>query len=387
MSGQPAFEVTAKDRASRARTGTLRTEHGRVETPVFMPVATQGSVKALSSQDLSDLGIHAILSNAYHLALRPGADVIEAAGGLNAFMDYPGTILTDSGGYQIFSLADLRRLSDDGVTFQSHIDGSLHTLTPEGVIGLQARLGSDIWTSLDECPAYPCTEAEARRALERTMRWTERSHRAFTQENGKKALFFPVIQGSVYPELRRRACEHLLEIRPDGVSLGGFSVGEPKEKTWEALERTVERLPDGMPRYLMGMGAPDDLWEAVRLGVDMLDCVWPTRTARNGVVMTAAGRLNIKNAPMRKDFSPLDKECDCATCGRYSRAYLSHLFRARELSAYRLLSVHNLHFSLRIMRRIRAAIREGRFLEERKLFLERYRGDARVPPPRGGTRK
>lgn len=369
------FEIRAKDPSGRARAGALRTAHGEVETPVFMPVATQGSVKALSQEDLSALGVRAILANSYHLYLRPGPEVVEAAGGLHRFMDYDGSILTDSGGFQIFSLPGLRRLDEDGVTFQSHHDGSRHTLTPDGVVRLQARLGSDIWTSLDECPPYPCTEAQAADALRRTTRWTERSHAAFLEENAKRGgrhLFFPILQGSVFPELRRRAAEHLAGLSHDGVSLGGFSVGESKEQTWAALDSTVAALAPEKPRYLMGMGAPEDMWEAVGLGVDMMDCVWPTRMARNGQVMVSTGRLSVKNASNRTDFSPLDPECACPVCRRYTRAYLAHLFRAKELSAYRLLTIHNLHFSLGVMRGIREAILAGEFLARKKAFLSRY---------------
>ena len=372
---EPAtFSVTAKDPRSRARVGVLKTAHGLVETPVFMPVATQASVKALCSEDLAELGADALLSNSYHLYLRPGADVIEEAGGLHAFMDYGGTILTDSGGFQVFSLSDLREMTDDGVVFRSHIDGSRHSLTPAGIIRLQARLRSDIWTALDVCAPYPCASAEARQALDRTMRWADISAQAFREEasRGAQALFFPILQGSFDLALRKRAAEHLAGLAPDGISLGGFSVGEPKDLTWDVLGRTVELLPGDKPRYLMGMGAPEDLWNAVHLGVDMMDCVWPTRIARNGLVMTSTGRMNIKNAPLRKDFSPLDPDCGCAVCKRYPRAYLSHLFRSHELAAYRLLTLHNVHFNLQNMRRIRRAIRAGSFIEERKDFLARF---------------
>jgi len=368
------FAVTSTDPRSKARTGLLTTAHNTVETPVFMPVATQASVKALSSEDLAGLGVEAILSNSYHLYLRPGAEVIEEAGGLHGFMDYPGTILTDSGGFQVFSLSGLRSVTDDGVVFQSHIDGSRHSLTPGGVVRLQARLRSDIWTALDVCAPYPCEPAQARQALERTMRWADISAEAFREEasRGARALFFPIIQGSFDLDLRRQAVDHILGVSPHGLSLGGFSVGEPKDLTWEVVGRTVELLPDEKPRYLMGMGAPEDLWNAVRLGVDMLDCVWPTRIARNGLIMTSDGRMNIKNAPFRKDFSPLDADCGCPVCQRTTRAYLHHLFRSHELTAYRLLTIHNVHFNMQIMRRIRAAIRAGTFVDEREAFLARF---------------
>lgn len=374
MSAKEHFTVTASD--GKARCGLLKTRHGTVETPVFMPVATQGTVKALASDDLEALGIKAILSNSYHLGLRPGPEVVEAHGGLHGFMRFKGAILTDSGGYQVFSLADLRRVEDKGVVFKSHLDGSPRFLTPENVIELQAKLGSDMWTTLDECPPYPCTPQEAKKALERTMRWTDRSVAAFKAEDARTGgghLFFPILQGSMDPALRREAAAHIATVDPDGVSIGGFSVGETKEQTWHALEHAVDALPPGLPRYLMGMGAPEDLWDAVALGVDMLDCVWPTRTARNGLIMTSKGRLNIKNGSHKLDQGPLDESCACYTCRTYTRSYLSHLIRCSELASYRLLSIHNVYYNLRMMERIRAAIREGRFAAERKAFLELFR--------------
>jgi queuine tRNA-ribosyltransferase len=370
------FKINARLKDGRARCGELHTAHGVVETPVFMPVATQGSVKAIDQDDLKELGVRAILANSYHLYLRPGADVFNKVGGLHKLMNYDGMILTDSGGYQVFSLANLRKLDAEGAEFQSHLDGSRHKLTPESVIQFQATLGSDIWTPLDECPPYPCTPKEARQALDRTQSWIKRAEKAYKEENEKRgggALFFPILQGSMDAKLRAEAAAQLESLEHGGIALGGFSVGEPKELTWSTLDATVACLGDDKPRYLMGMGAPEDLWEAVRLGVDMLDCVWPTRIARNGQVMTSAGRINIKNTPFKTDTGPLDPECDCRTCKNYSRAYLSHLFRAHELSAFRLLTLHNLRFSLDIMRRIRAAIRAGNFESERTAFLERYR--------------
>lgn len=369
------FKITKTAKDCAARTGVLTTAHGEIETPVFQPVATIGSVKALSTEDLESLGIKAILANAYHLYLRPGSDVVEHIGGLHKMMDYNGTILTDSGGFQIFSLSEMRKLDEEGVTFRSHLDGDKIKITPESIIGIQGQLRSDIWTSLDECPPYPCTEQEAKNALERTMRWTERSQKAFAAENGKrggKHLFFPILQGSVFRKLRLRAVEHLATIEHDGVSMGGFSVGESKEQTWENVAITTEALPEEKPRYLMGMGAPEDLWNAAMHGVDMLDCVWPTRIARNGQVMTAAGRMNIKNSPYKKDMGPLDPECSCFVCKRYSRAYLCHLFRSKELLSFRLLTIHNLHFTMTIMKNIRTAIQNDTFLEERKAFIEKY---------------
>ncbi|HAH08139.1 MAG TPA: tRNA guanosine(34) transglycosylase Tgt [Elusimicrobia bacterium] len=363
------FSVTSRD--GKARTGVLRTPHNEVETPVFMPVATQGSVKALDQDDLAALDAQALLANSYHLYLRPGPEIVEEAGGLHKFMDYGGTLLTDSGGFQVFSLEELRKVDEEGVTFRSHHDGSKHTFTPENVIRLQARLGSDIWTALDECVGWPCTPEKAQDALKRTQRWAERAKEAFIKEK-TKSLFFPILQGGLYPELRLEAAKHLLGLEPDGICLGGFSIGEPKELTWSVLEASTAALPEEKPRYLMGMGAAEDLWEAFGRGVDMMDCVWPTRNARNGRVFTRTGALNIPNAEFRKDFRPIEEGCPCPACRRYTRAYLCHLHRVKELSAYRLLTLHNLHFTLGLMREIRAAIKEGRFQQARKDFLSRY---------------
>ncbi|MEK7859619.1 MAG: tRNA guanosine(34) transglycosylase Tgt [Elusimicrobiota bacterium] len=370
-----SFKVLAKDKDGKARSGVLSTGHGDVETPVFMPVATQASVKAISQEDLERLGTKAILSNSYHLYLRPGTDLIKAAGGLHKFMDYKGMILTDSGGFQVLSMSDLRKVDDEGVTFRSHIDGSEHRLTAEKVIEIQSDLGSDCWTTLDECPPYPSTEAQAEQALNRTMTWTDRSVTALNRakDAGHKPLFFPILQGGFFPDLRKRAVEHLQEKVPwDGVSIGGFSIGEPKDLTWSTLDGAISHMPADKPRYLMGVGTPDDVWQAVSLGVDMMDCVWPTRVARNGQIMTRRGKFNIQNAPQRRKFEPLDADCACFVCKRYTRAYLSHLYRARELVIYQLLSYHNLHFMDEIMAIMRTALAEGNFAERRKAFFEVY---------------
>lgn len=369
------FSIEARD--AKARAGVLKTLHAEIQTPVFMPVATQGTIKALGGDDMKALGMRAILANSYHLGLRPGPDVIEAHGGLNNFMRYDGAILTDSGGFQVFSLADLREVDDKGVVFKSHLDGSPQFLTPESVINLQARLGSDMWTTLDECPPYPCTEEVARKALERTMRWTDRSVEAFKREDertGGGHLFFPILQGSVHGAQRRLAAEHIVTAGPHGVAIGGFSVGEEKEQTWSALGEALAALPEGLPRYLMGMGAPEDLWDAVSLGIDMMDCVWPTRVARNGLIMTSRGRLNIKNGVFRNDQGPLDPDCSCSTCKTYTRAYLCHLYRAGELASYRYLTIHNVHFNLSTMARIREAVVLGRFEAEHQAFRDKFRG-------------
>jgi queuine tRNA-ribosyltransferase len=367
-----AFTIQAKDGLARA--GTLDTPHGIVETPVFMPVATQASVKALDSDDVRRLGATALLANSYHLYLRPGTEVVKAAGGLHKFMDYEGFILTDSGGFQVLSLSDLREIDDEGVTFQSHLDGSRHRLTPESVIAVQAALGSDAWTTLDECPPYPCSEAEAARAFERTMRWTDRSVPAVAAARaaGSKCLFFPLYQGGLHPSLRRRSAEHHNGLPADGISIGGFMVGESKEQTWSMLGETTDLLRQERPRYLMGVGTPLDLWDGVACGIDMMDCVYPTRVARTGQVMASGGKFNVTNARFRRDFTPLDPECSCFVCARYTRAYLGHLLRSKELAAYRLLSYHNLHFMEQTTVAIRAAIRGGRFAAARAEFRARY---------------
>ncbi len=370
-----SFILEATAGGSQARAGRLRLPKGEIETPVFMPVATQATVKALSQEDLAELGADLILANSYHLYLRPGCGVIEKAGGLAAFMGYPGSILTDSGGFQVMSLADLRELSEEGAVFKSHLDGSLHKLTPEKVIRIQAELGSDIWTSLDECPPYPCDEKKAREAMERSMRWAARAGKEYLRqrEAGANAMFFPIIQGSVYKELRQRAAEEASASCRDGICIGGMSVGEPKELLWETLSATTSFLPAQKPRYLMGVGTPEDLWDAVHCGADMMDCVWPTRVARTGLAMVRDGRLNILNARFKDDFTPLDSECPCFVCKKYTRAYLSHLMRSKELLAYRLLSFHNVRFLMQIMREIRAAVMAGTFVRAREAFLARYR--------------
>lgn len=367
------FMIEAEE-AGGARAGVLDTPRGPVRTPVFMPVATQASVKALDADDVRRLGARAILANSYHLYLRPGTETIKEAGGLHRFMDYDGFILTDSGGFQVLSLSKLRDIDDEGVTFRSHLDGSSHRLTPESVIGVQAALGSDGWTTLDELPPYPCEEAAAARALERTMRWLDRSVPAVeaARAAGARSLFFPLYQGGLHPALRRRSAEHHNACPADGISIGGFMVGEDKATTWRELAETTALLRRDRPRYLMGVGTPRDLWDAVACGVDMMDCVYPTRVARSGQVMARNGKYNVTNGKFRRDFGPLDPSCSCFVCARYSRAYLGHLLRSSELAAYRLLSYHNLHFMAAVVDDIRAAIVEGRFASAREEFLGRY---------------
>ncbi len=366
-----SFEIAARAKESPARTGLLRTPHGDIETPVFMPVATQAAVKAVTQEDLERLGVRAILANSYHLALRPGCAEIETAGGLHAYMRFDGMILTDSGGFQVWSQSGLRQIAEDGVEFRSHIDGRTLRLTPEGVIENQARLGSDCWTVLDVCPAFPCPVAELQEALRRTWAWAEASAPALARwrEQGKKCLYFPILQGCLYPQWRERSVEHLLALPHDGVALGGLSVGEPKERTWEAVEAVSRLLPESVPRYLMGVGTPDDAWEAVARGADMMDCVYPTRVARNGMVLTRRGRYNVTVSASRGNSEPLEPGCACWVCSRYSRAYLRHLFAARELSVYRMLTYHNLHLMEAVMREIRASIRDGGFSSRRREAL------------------
>jgi queuine tRNA-ribosyltransferase len=378
------FEVVATGAGTKARAGRLWTAHGVVETPVFAPVGTQGAVKTLLSQDLEKLKIQLILANTYHLYLRPGVEVVQKAGGLHRFMSWDGAILTDSGGYQVFSMEQLRRITVEGVEFRSHIDGSLHFLSPEKATEIQLALGSDILMCFDECPPYPCTEDHARRALEMTFRWAKRCQKAFAspqpspggrgrQSPGEaEPLLYGITQGSIYPALRRESTLQLVDLDFAGYALGGLSLGEPRSATLDMMALSSELLPQDKPRYLMGVGTPEDLWEAVGWGIDQFDCVLPTRNGRNGQLFTSRGKLNMKNAPFREDFSPPDPDCDCDLCVRYSRAYLHHLFRAGELGALRLASLHNVAFLIKLMRKIRQTIIDGTFLAEKKKFLETY---------------
>jgi len=386
------FEVVSRCPGTKARTGRLHTPHGIVETPVFAPVGTQGSVKTLLSQDLEKLRIQLILGNTYHLYLRPGVEVIQKAGGLHRFMGWNGAILTDSGGYQVFSMEQLRRISDDGVEFRSHIDGSLHSLSPEKAIEIQLALGADILMCFDECPPYPCTEDHAKRALETTTRWAKRCKDAFLSSSpaasgrgsidsppaaagndGLRPLLYGITQGAIYPALRKESTLQLLDLDFPGYALGGLSLGEPHSATMEMVAMSTELLPEDKPRYLMGVGTPEDLWEAVEMGIDQFDCVLPTRNGRNGQLFTSTGKLNMKNAPFREDFNPPDSDCNCDLCERYTRAYLHHLFRAGELSALRLASLHNVAFLIKLMRKIRQSITDGTFLKEKQKFFVAYR--------------
>jgi queuine tRNA-ribosyltransferase len=350
------FEVLHKDAGTRARCGVLHTRHGDVPTPVFMPVGTAGAVKAISNQALEALDARIILGNTYHLYLRPGHERVERLGGLHEFMSWNGAILTDSGGYQVFSHRDLRRISEEGVQFRSHLDGSRNFFTPEKVIDIQSALGSDIAMVLDDCTPYPAGYVDAEASMELSSRWAKRCRDQWRRSaDGSKALF-GIVQGSVFPDLRKRSAEALGELGFSGMAVGGLSVGEPKDLMYEIVECTVPLLPWDRPRYLMGVGTPADLVRAIAAGVDMFDCVLPTRNARNGCLFTSQGRILIKNAAYAEDPGPLDPNCSCPTCRRYSRAYLRHLFLSGEHLSAVYNTLHNLTFYLDMMRKIRQAI-------------------------------
>ncbi len=363
-----SFAVTHRDASSAARCGVLETPHGRVHTPAFMPVGTYGAVKGMRADDLEELGAEIVLGNAYHLAERPGAAAIRALGGIQAFMGWNKPVLTDSGGYQVFSLADRCRIDDDGVTFQSTLDGSARRLTPESVVDIQAQLGSDIAMVLDECVASPADRDTAEAAVRRTQRWAERSRQVADRLPGG---LFGIVQGSVFPDLRAEHAEQLRELEFDGYAVGGLAVGEDKAHTWRALEAAAGSLPDDKPRYVMGMGTPADLLEGVARGVDMFDCVMPTRHARNGMAFTHRGRISIKKREYADDPRPLDEDCPCPTCRRYSRAYLRHLKVRGEMTAAVLLTWHNLFHYLDSMRSIRHAIASAEFAEFRRATAAR----------------
>lgn len=366
------FRVIAGARGSPARVGELSTPHGAVRTPSFMPVGTQGTVKGITVQDLKRCGIEMVLGNVYHLSLRPGRKILEAAGGLHRFMGWEGPILTDSGGYQVFSLADRCKVTDEKVRFSSPIDGSAHELTPEGVIDFQRGIGVDVRIPLDHCVPYPCGRGDAEKALERTTAWAVRSKKEHERREGLSSvpgtgmvpgtgfpLLFGIVQGATYADLRREAARRTAEIGFDGYALGGFSVGEPKEVMAELIPEAVGPLPPERPRYLMGMGEPIDIVRAVEQGIDLFDCVVPTRHGRNGLAYTSRGRLNLNNAVHAADPGPLDPDCSCEVCKTHSRMYIRHLFQAKELLGLRLLSFHNIWFYSTLMSEIRRAIPEG----------------------------
>ena len=365
------YELIKKDERTGARAGILHTPHGSFLTPIFMPVGTQASVKGVSPDELKELGAGVILSNTYHLFLRPGMELVREAGGLHRFMNWDGAILTDSGGFQVFSLGELRKITEDGVTFRSHIDGSKKFLSPEVSMEVQMALGSDIVMAFDECVPYPADYDYTKASTERTTRWAERSKRAMTSE---QQGLFGIVQGGMYKDLRERSAAELVALDFPGYAVGGLSVGEPKALMYEMLGFTVHLLPENKPRYLMGVGTPDYLLEGVMYGIDMFDCVFPTRVARNGMAMTHEGRLVMKNAAYTHDFSVLEEGCGCYACRNgYTRAYIRHLVRAEEIFGLRLLTLHNLHFLQTFMREMREAILADTFSEFRAAFLARYK--------------
>jgi queuine tRNA-ribosyltransferase len=380
LESQFEFRITHRDPRSKARCGWLRTPHGTVQTPVFMPVGTHGTVKGLTQEDLEQLGAEIILGNTYHLYLRPGEETMRSLGGLHRFMAWDRAILTDSGGFQVFSLSALRKLSEDGVEFRSHLDGSLHQLTPERAMEIQGALGSDIRMVLDECTEFPAGEAAARNSMERTLRWAGRSMDAWQKiaEQGTETgpgVLFGIVQGGTYPELRRSCAEQLVAMEFPGYAIGGLSVGEARPLTYELVAASEAALPAEKPRYVMGVGLPEELPRYVALGVDMMDCVLPTRNGRNGCLFTSQGRLHIRQARFAQDPRPVDESCACAVCQRYSRAYLRHLFVAEEMLGRTLNSYHNLFFYLDTMRRIRETIASGAFDRFLSDFTHRVQGE------------
>jgi queuine tRNA-ribosyltransferase len=363
------YTLIHQDKNCKARLGKVTTGHGDFDTPAFMTVGTHATVKGLMLKDVEEAGAQIILSNAYHCFLRPGMEIIKKAGGLHKFMGWEKPILTDSGGYQIFSLALFRKIQDRGVEFQSHIDGLKHFLTPEDVIKIQETLGSDIMMPLDECVHYPCTKDESRVAMERTIAWAKRSQAAHRGAPGK---LFGIIQGATYEDLRIECVKRMVELDFDGYSIGGVSVGESSNLIYNIIKLVAEQLPEDKPRYAMGIGYPFDILEAVEQGVDMFDCVIPTRYGRNGTAFTSCGRIPIRNSPYAEDFGPLDPKCGCYTCRNYSRAYLRHLFNAKEMLGLILLSLHNVYFFLDLMRQARQAIKEDKFTGFKQMFLLNY---------------
>ena len=366
------FELLHKDKNSRARRGRITTRHGTIETPVFMPVGTQGTIKAMKPEDVEKTGAEIILGNTYHLYLRPGSDIVREAGGLHKFMNWKKSILTDSGGFQVFSLGKFRKITEEGVKFKSYIDGSSHMMTPESSIGVQMDLGSDIMMAFDECCPYPSDYTYTKNSMERTTRWLERCIKAHT--NTENQSLFGIMQGGFYKDLRKISAEQITEFDLPGYAIGGISVGEPKETFLDILSDCVDLLPADRPRYLMGVGTPDYLFEGVENGVDMFDCVLPTRLARHGIATTSRGEISIKNACHQRSFEPLDPECDCYVCRNYSRAYLRHLFKSDEILSSMLLSEHNIHFLVNMMSNMRKAIEEDRFTEYKRDFYNKYGG-------------
>ncbi|MBF0569854.1 MAG: tRNA guanosine(34) transglycosylase Tgt [Candidatus Omnitrophica bacterium] len=368
------YSLIKKEKTTKARRGVVHTAHGDIQAPFFMPVGTKATVKTLSQEDLHATGSEVELSNTYHLFLRPGCDIIQKAGGLHKFMSWPRAILTDSGGYQVFSLTDWRKLTDEGVEFQSHLDGLKHFLTPERVMEIQAILGSDMVMPLDECSPYPCEYKPAAEAVRRTTMWAQRTKAHFDKtgmrERGQR--LFSIVQGSVYKDLREQSARELIALDTDGYAIGGVSVGEPVKEMFEVLSWVVDMLPEDKPRYFMGIGMPDQIVKAVGMGIDMFDTVIPTRYGRYGTCFTSRGQVVIRNGQFKEDFSPLDPECGCPSCRNYSRAYIRHLFNAGEVLGLKLAAYHNVYFYVNLMARIREAIEDDRYEEFQQEFFRKY---------------
>ena len=363
------YELLHIDKNSGARRGVVHTPHGDIQTPVFMPVGTQATVKSMNPEELKEIGVQIILSNTYHLYLRPGQDIVKEAGGLHKFMNWDRPILTDSGGFQVFSLGALRTITEDGVEFHSHLDGSKHFFSPESVIKTEEDLGADIIMSFDECVEYPASYEYTKQSMERTTRWAKRCKAAQTRED---QAIFGIIQGGFYEDLRKQSAKDLIDLDFPGYAIGGISVGEPKEEFLKMLYFTAPLMPENKPRYLMGVGTPDYLIESALAGIDMCDCVLPTRIARNGTAMTWNGKVVVRNATYERDWGPLDPECDCYTCRNYTRAYIRHLIKANEILGVRLLSIHNINFLTKLMERVRIEIENDNLLEFRKEFYKKY---------------
>ncbi len=368
------YELIKEDKHTNARLGRFHTPHGSFDTPVFMPVGTQATVKALTPKNLEEIKAQIILSNTYHLYLRPGHDLVKEAGGLHNFMNWNRPILTDSGGFQVFSLSDLRKITEEGVTFRSHLDGSSHFFSPEQAINIQNALGADIIMAFDECIPYPADHDYTDRSVDRTIRWLDRCIKAHNRDD--QALF-GIIQGGMYKDLRLKSTLETLAFDLPGYGIGGLSVGEPKDLMYQMLDVIMPHMPKNKPRYLMGVGSPDCLLEGVIRGVDMFDCVLPTRIARNGTSLTSRGRVVVRNASYERDFTPLDPDCDCYTCQNFTKAYLRHLIKANEILASTLLSIHNLRFLIKLMEEVKMAILEDRILEYMNEFFRKYGYDSK----------
>ncbi len=364
-----SYEITHIDKNSGARTGVLHTPHGDIFTPIFMPVGTLATVKSLTSDDLYDVGAQIILANTYHLHIRPGDELVKKAGGVHKFMNFDRPMLTDSGGFQVFSLSKMRKITDDGVEFRNHLSGAKMFFTPEKAIEIQNNLGADIIMAFDVCSEYGATYKDAEIAMKRTLNWLDR---CYTVQTNPKQMLFPIVQGNFYADLRLKSLEETKKYCKCGIAIGGLSVGEPRDKLVEMLDVMKPHYPLDMPRYLMGVGTPDYIFEAVERGIDMFDCVLQTRVARNGLAMTSRGKVTLKNAKYKEDFSTLDPECDCYCCKNHTKAYLHHLVMCNEILACRLLSLHNIRFSLKMMDDMRKAINEDRFLEFKNEFYSKY---------------